>query len=163
MVRIEKVTINIGVGNSKEKLEKAKVLLERLTNQKPVETITNKRVPTWNIRPGSVIGLKVTLRGQKAEELLKRCFAVVENKIQRKSINEFGNFSFGVAEYIDVPGMKYDPEIGLFGFDVCVTISKEGYRTKNRKISSKKIPKSARVTREETIRFLKEKYGVEVE
>lgn len=161
MTHIEKVTLNIGVGGAGERIEKAKKLLERITQQKPVETKSNKRIPSWNIRPGLTIGVKVTLRSKKAEEVLKKCLEVVDNKISEKSFDKSGNFSFGVPEYIDVPGMKYDPDIGLFGFDVCVTLAEKGRRTKKRKVGFKKVPLSGRVTKEKAAEFLKEKFGVE--
>lgn len=164
MTHIEKVTLNIGVGGPGEKMEKAKKLLAKLTGgEKPIETKSYKRIPAWNIRPGLAIGAKITLRSKKAEEMLKRCLEVVDRKIKEKSIDPYGNFSFGVPEYIDVPGIKYDPEIGLFGFDVCVTMAEKGYRTGKRKLSPRKVPKSARTTRENTTKFLNEKFGVEVE
>jgi large subunit ribosomal protein L5 len=159
---IEKVTANIGVGVSGEKLEKAKKLLEKMTGQKAIETKSKVRVPAWNIRPGLPIGTKVTLRGKKANEFLGKCFEAVDKKIKEKSIDALGNFSFGVSEYIDIPGIKYDPAIGIYGFDVCVTVGKEGYRTSRRKRRTKKVPLSHKVTKNDTVNFLREKFGVEV-
>lgn len=162
MIKISKVTLNIGVGSSGEKLESAKELLQRLTDQKPVETLSKKRIPTWNIRRGLPIGVKVTLRGKKALEFLDKCFGSIDKKIKESSFDKEGNLSFGVREYIDLPGVKYNPKIGMFGFDVNVTFSKAGYRVKKRKMKKSSIPKRHKVTKEEAIKFLKEKFDVEV-
>lgn len=58
--------------------------------------------------------------------------------------------------------MKYDPNIGIFGMDICVTMERPGYRIKRRRINRKKIPHRHRVTPEETMEFLKEELNVEV-
>jgi len=163
MISIEKVIVNIGVGGPGEKLEKAKKLLEKLTNEKPVETICTKRIPTWNIRPGMQIGTKVTLRGKKAIEFLEKCLEAVDRKIKEKSFDERGNFSFGILEYMDVPGFKYDPEIGMFGFDICVTLKKWGYRVRKRKREKRNIPKKHIIKKAEAIEFIKKKLNVVIE
>ncbi len=159
---IEKVTINIGVGEGGERLEKAVKLLEKLTGKKPVKTKTMKRIPAFGIRPRMFIGAKVTLRGKDAIEFLKKAFAAVENKIKASSFDNFGNFSFGIKEYIDIPGMKYDPEIGIFGMDICVTMGRRGYRVKRRRIKRAKVGKAHLLTKDEAIKFIKERFGVEV-
>jgi len=163
MISIEKVTINIGVGQAGEQMEKAKKLIEKLTGQKAIERKTQKRIPTWGVRKGLAVGTKTTLRKQKAEEFLKKCLEAVDNKIKKSSFDEYGNFGFGVKEYIDLPKIKYDPGIGMFGFDVNVTIKKWGYRNTKRKIKQTKIPKKHRATKQEAISYIKEKYNVEVE
>ncbi len=159
---IEKVTVNIGVGEAGEKLEKAVTLLERLTGSKPVRTKSMKRIPAFGVRPRMFIGAMVTLRGQKAEEFLKRAFEAVGKQLREKSFDRFGNFSFGIKEYIDLPGMRYDPDIGVFGMDVCVTLGRKGYRVRRRLIKPAKVGSRHRLTRDEAISFIKEKFGIEV-
>ncbi len=160
--RIEKVVVNIGVGQAGERVEKAYELLKRLTGKKPVKTRTFKRIPAFGVRPRQFIGVKVTLRGKDAEEFLKRAFQAVDNKIKASNFDNLGNFAFGIKEYIDIPGMKYDPEIGIFGMDVCVTMERPGYRVKKRRIKRAKIGKRHLLTKEEAIKFIREKFGVEV-
>jgi large subunit ribosomal protein L5 len=160
--RIEKVVANIGVGESGERLGKAEKLLEKLTGRKPVRTVSTRKIPAWNLRKGEPIGCKVTLRGKAAQEFLTKSFSAVENRISDSCFDGQGNLSFGVGEYIDFPGIKYDPEIGIFGFNVCATIKRPGFRVKLRKNKSKIPPKNA-VTKEESIQLIKEKFGVEVE
>jgi large subunit ribosomal protein L5 len=161
-VRVEKVTLNIGVGEGGEKLSKAETLLERLTGQKPARTLAKKTVREFGMRKGEPVGVKVTLRGRRAEEMLPKLLQAVDNRLSSRSFDGQGNFSFGIKEYIDLPGVRYDPEIGMFGMDVCVTLERPGYRVKRRKRQPRRIPSSHAITREEAIKFVTEKWGVTV-
>jgi large subunit ribosomal protein L5 len=163
MISIEKVTVNIGVGGAGEKLEKAKKLLEKLTGQKPIEAVAKKRIPTWNVRPGLAIGAKVTLRGKKAIDFLNLALDAVDRKVKESNFDSMGNFSIGIHEYIDMPGFKYDPEIGILGFDVCATIQKWGYRVKKRKRKTSKVPRRHAVTKAEAMEYFKKNFNVVVE
>lgn len=160
---IEKVVVNIGVGESGEKLVKAEKLLERLTGRKPVRTISKHKIPGWGLRKGEPIGCKVTFRGKAAEDILKKSFEAVDNTLRPKMFDKYGNFGLGVGEYIDFPGMKYDPDIGIFGFNVTVTMVRPGFRVQKRKSKTAKVPQKNRLTREESIEFIKEKFGVKIE
>lgn len=160
--RIEKVTVNIGVGQSGEKLGKAEKLLEKLTSRKPVRTISKHKVPTWNIKKGDPIGCKVTLRGVAAEDFLKRGFSAKENQLKKTCFDEYGNFSFGIHEYIDLPGIKYDPDLGIMGMDITVTMERPGYGVKRRKLRPGKIPVKDVIKAEETIELIKQKFNIEI-
>ena len=162
MISIDKVTINIGVGAAGEKMEKAKKLIEKLSDQKAVEIKTKKRIPTWGVRKGLAIGTKTTLRGKKAEEFLNKALDSVERRINEKSFDKTGNFAFGIREYIDIPGFKYDPDIGMLGMDVAVTLNKWGYRITKRKVKRSRIPLKHRITKEDSINYAKEKLKIEV-
>ncbi len=157
-IRIEKVTLNMGIARNNEKLSRALKLLEKLTGSKPVSTITNKRIPTWNLRPGLPVGCKVTVR-RGTTELLKRLLQGVDNNLSERQINA-GTFAFGIKEYIEIPGMKYDPELKVLGLEVTVTLERRGYRIKKRRMKPKKVGKTHQITKEETINFLKEKFNV---
>lgn len=158
---IEKVTINIGVGQGGEKLVKAETLLQKITNRKPVRTISKHKIPTWGIKKGDPIGCKVTLRGAAGEEFLKKALAAKDNRLKKTSIDAEGNISFGIPEYIDLPGVKYDPDIGILGMDVTVTMQKPGYRVKRRRIRPSKISAKHVVTAGETMEYFKQKYKTE--
>lgn len=160
-IRIEKVTLNIGCGEGGEKLEKAKKLLEKLTGKKVVITRTHKRT-TFGTARGRPIGCKVTLRGNDAIEFLKKAFDAIDFKLSKTSFDSLGNFSFGIKEYIDLPGIRYDPDIGIYGMDVCVTVERRGYRVKRKKISTK-IGKKHIIRPEEAIEFVKNKFNVKIE
>jgi len=161
-IKIEKVTLNIGVGKNPEKMEKAIKLLKKITNRKPVKTKTNKRIPAWEIRPGLEIGCKVTVRGKEAEELLKKLLEAKDNKLLERNFDDNGNLSFGIKEYIDIPGIKYDHDIGIIGLEVAVTLERPGFRIKRRKKAKKKIGKKHRITKQEAINFMKEKFNITI-
>ncbi len=160
-VIIEKVVVNMGVGAEPEKLKRGEQVIKLITGKTPIKTSGKKRIPDWGVRPGITLGLKVTLRKKDAEVFLKNAFIAKENHIQKKSFDKEGNFGFGIREHIDLPGVKYDPKLGIMGFDVLISLKKKGYRIKYRKIEQKKVGKKQRVTTEEAIAFV-EKMGVEV-
>ena len=161
-VFVSKVVVNIGVGESGERLAKAAKLLETLTGQKPSFRRARKSIKEFGVKKGENIAVMVTLRGEKAISFLKRAFAAVENKISERSIDKHGNFSFGVKEHILLPGVKYDPEVGIFGFDVVVAMARPGFRVALRWRKRSKVPLRHRVTKEETIAYLEKVLGVKV-
>lgn len=161
-IKIEKVTLNIGVGDARDKLNKAKQILEKITNSKAVQTITMERIPSWGIRPKLPIGCKVTLRGKKAEEVLARLFKAIDNKIDERKFDNSGNFSFGIPEYIDIPNVEYDPSVGIIGLEAAITLERPGYRIKRRRIKNKKISFNHLIKKEDAKEFIKNKFGVEI-
>jgi large subunit ribosomal protein L5 len=161
-VRIGKVVINMAVGKSGEPLERAKRVISLLTDQKPCERKAKKTIRDFGIHRGEPIAVIVTVRGQKALELLKKLLAAKDNKIKASSFDDYGNVSFGIKEHIDIPGMKYDPNIGIFGMDVNVQLVRPGYRIKERKRARSKIGKGQIVTKKDAIKFFKEVVGAEV-
>ena len=68
-------------------------------------------------------------------------------------------FSFGVKEYIEIPGVEYQREIGIMGLDVTVVFKRAGRRIRIKKIKSGKIPKRQVITKEEIIRFMQNKFN----
>ncbi len=158
---VEKVTLNIGVGEPGERLEKIKSLLEQISGAKVVKTETKKRIPEWGLRPGLEIGVKTTLRGEEAEAILKRMFAAVENTVLHSNFDKNGNLSFGIKEYIHIPGAKYDYTIGIVGMSVSLTLARRGFSI-SRKRNKSKIGKSHLIKREEALEFIKNKYNVKV-
>ncbi|MBI4016239.1 MAG: 50S ribosomal protein L5 [Candidatus Aenigmarchaeota archaeon] len=162
-IRIEKVTLNIGAGKDQTKLEKGIALIKAVTGIEPVKTITNKRIAAWGLRPGLPIGCKLTMRKQSALQVLARLLAAKENKLKPENFDDCGNLSFGIAEYIDIPGVTYDPKIGVLGLQICVTLERPGYRIKRRKWAPKKIPKRHVVAKEESMAFFKNQFKVSIE
>lgn len=160
-IRIEKVTLNIGCGDDKQKIEKAQKLLERLTESKSVIT-NSKRRSTFGVAKGKPLGVKVTLRKDKAEQFLTSVLKSVDNKVKTSQIDNDGNISFGVREYIDLPNVRYSPEIGMFGMDVAVTLERPGYHVKRRRVQKAIIGKRHKIYKEDTINWLKQR-GVTVE
>jgi len=160
-IRVEKITLNIGCGDDKNKLEKATKLLEYLTERKPVVTKSKKR-STFGIAKGKPIGVMVTLRRKAAVEFLKRALEGVEKKLKASQFDDQGNFSFGLKEYIDIPGVRYQHSIGMFGLDVVVTLERPGFRIKRRRIQQRKIPAKHIIIKEESMEWVKKTFGVEI-
>jgi len=159
-ISIEKVTLNIGAGEAGPKLEKAQKLLEKITGKKIVITKTHKR-NTFGGAKNKPIGVKITLRDKEKIEFLKKLLASKENKIKKTCFDNQGNFSFGIAEYINIPGIRYDPEIGIIGFDVCVTLERPGFRVKRRKMKNK-IGKKHMILKEDAMKFAKDELGIKI-
>ena len=161
-LRIQKIVVHMGVGESGEKLSRAEEMLTRITDQKPVKALARKTQPAFGTRKGAPIGCKVTLRGNAAETFLATSMNIIERQLAATQFDNQGNFSFGIEEHTDFPGMSYDPSIGIFGMDVNVVLEKRGARIARRKVDSRKLPRKQRVKREEAIRFLQEQYKAEV-
>jgi len=158
-IRVEKVTLNIGCGSDQDKLKRAEKLLQTITEQKPVLTRTRKRT-TFGMAKHKPIGVKVTLRKEKAVKFLEGALVAVDKELNEKQINE-GNFSIGIKEYIDLPNVNYDPEVGIMGMDVCVSLERPGFRVK-RRIKESKIGKNHLISKQETIEWLKNNFGVKI-
>ncbi|RMF55294.1 50S ribosomal protein L5 [Candidatus Woesearchaeota archaeon] len=161
-IKIEKVTLNVGAGKDQNKLKKGMTLLKNITGISPVKTFTNKRIAAWGLRPGLPIGCKLTIRGKKAEELAKRLLEAKENSLKEEQFDDNGNVAFGIHEYIDIPQLEYDPNIGVMGLEVCITLQRPGFRIKRRKIMKRKIPRNHRITKKEAIEFMKQKFNLKV-
>ncbi|MBW3583151.1 MAG: 50S ribosomal protein L5 [Euryarchaeota archaeon] len=160
--KLAKVVVNMGIGEGAEKLQKAENLLEALTGQKAVRTSARKSVREWGVREGTPIGCKVTLRGEKAVDFLKRALWVRQGRIADWSFDKQGNLSFGINDHTDFEGQRYDPSIGVFGLDVAVVLEKPGARVARRRLMAGRIPHRHRVTREEAKEFMKSNFTVEV-
>lgn len=159
---IDKVVVHMGVGESGDKLVKAEDVMKRITGHQPVRTIAKTTQPAFGIRKGAPIGCKVTLRGDAAETFVRTAFDVIEHRIFPSQIDISGNFSFGIEEHTDFPGMSYDPAIGIFGMDVNVVLQRRGIRIARRKVEQRRLPAKQRVKPAEAVAFLKEQYQVEV-
>lgn len=159
---IGKVVVNITVGASGEPLDRAMTILENLTDQKPVLRRAKQTVRTWGIRRNEPIACMVTLRREGAVDLLKKTFPAVGNRINIRSFDMHGNFAFGIREHIDIPGQRYDPNLGIVGMDIMATVERPGYRVTRRRRAKSKVSQSHRVKREESIEFIKRSFGVEV-
>jgi len=153
-IKIEKVVLSIG--GTGDYLEKGHKLLNILTKRTPHKTRSKKRIPSLGVRPGLEIGTSVTIR-KGHEELLKNLLMAVDKLLKRKQISK-NNFSFGIQEYIEIPGTEYHREIGIMGLDVTVVFKRNGRRVKLRKIKKGKIPKRQTIIPEEIIKFMEEKF-----
>jgi len=154
-IKIEKVIL--GVGGTGEQLDKGTKLLGLLTGRKPSKRKSSRRIPSLGVRPGLEIGAMVTIR-KNPEVILKRMLTAIDNKLRKKQIAE-NHFSFGLKEYIEVPGIEYQRDIGIMGFDVTVTFKRTGRRVGLRKIKSSKMSKKQNISKQEIIKFMEDNFN----
>jgi large subunit ribosomal protein L5 len=162
-VRVEKVVLNIGCGG-KTKVDTAKTLMERLTKAKIVITISKRRT-TFGGAPGKgkPIGVKVTIRPVGgAEALIKRLLEARNKKLTPDNFDETGNVNFGVKEYIDIPGVEYDPKMPMIGMNVCIALERRGYRVKRKSVAAK-VGRAHLVDPEAAMRFMEDNFDVKIE
>jgi len=161
-VKLEKITLNLGCGGDAAVIDRAKKLLEMLGDGKKPVVTASKRRSTFGIAKGKPVGVMLTIRGKKAAELLKMSLAAEDNRLKDSQFDDQGNFSFGVKEYIEMPGVKYKHEIGVLGFDVIVTLRRAGYGIAHRRVQSKKLPKSQRIKPADAKAWLVKNYGTSI-
>ena len=87
---------------------------------------------------------------------------VVDNKVSKSSFDVRGNFAFGLKEHIEIKGVKYDPDIGIFGMDVCVSVNRPGQRVKIRRRENRPVGPKHVLTPEESMVFVRQTLGVEI-
>ena len=161
-VFLSKVVLNMGVGKSGDPVEIGKKTLGQITGKKPNARNAKKSQRDWGIRKGEPIGVAVTVRNNDAIELLKRLLVAKDNKINGRSIDNEGNVSFGIKEHIDIPGIKYDPKIGILGLEVSVSLERSGFNIRLRSKHKARIGKKHRITKDDAIKFHTEKFGVQI-
>ncbi|MGK0232088.1 MAG: large subunit ribosomal protein L5 [Patescibacteria group bacterium] len=157
--KLEKVSLNVGAVD--DKLAKGVILLEKVSGKKPVKVRAIKRIPTWSVRPGLEVGTKVTLRGADAEAMVKKLLPAIDNTLKEKQIQD-NFFSFGIHEYIEIPGMEYIREVGIMGFEVTVVFSRPGKHVEKKKVKRGKYAKRLVVAKEDIINYLQTKYKTEI-
>ena len=130
--RIEKITLNMGVGEAKQDskmLEAAQEQLATIAGQKPNVRRARKSIANFKLREGMPVGLSVTLRGERAYEFLDRLLSVAIPRIRdfrglkASAFDGRGNYSLGVREQIIFPEIDYDAVDQVRGLDVTITTS----------------------------------------
>ena len=157
-IKLEKVILNIG--GVADKLDKGVILLEKVSGKKPVKVKATKRIPTWSVRPGLEVGCKVTLRGKEAFEMVKKLLPAIDNTLKEKQIQP-NCFSFGIHEYIEIPGMEYIREVGIMGFEVVAVFSRAGKSVEKKKVKRGKAKRIV-VSREEVEEYLTTKFNTTI-
>jgi len=161
-ISLSKVVLNMGIGKSGEPIEIGKKALEQITGKKPNARNAKKSQRDWGVRKGEPIGIAVTVRGNDAIELLKKLLVAKDNQINERAIDNEGNLSFGIKEHIDIPEIKYDPEIGILGLEVSISLERPGFNVKLRSQRKTKVGKNHRIKKNDTIKFLTEEFGVKI-
>ena len=127
--RLEKIVINMGVGEATQDSKKLTSAVEALTaiaGQKPVMTKARKSIATYKVRDGMALGAKVTLRGDRMYEFLDRLVTIALPRVKDfrglnpKSFDGRGNYAMGLKEHIVFPEINYDQIDQIWGMDIVV-------------------------------------------
>ena len=161
-ISLEKVVLNMGVGKSGDIIEIARKALEQISGKKPSTRNAKDTQREWGVRKGEPIGVAVTIRGNDAVVLLKRLLEAKGNTVNGRAFDNFGNYSFGINEHIDIPDVKYDPQIGILGLGISVTLTRPGYSIRKRSKHKASIGKTHIITNQEAKDYLVKEYGVTI-
>ena len=161
-VRLEKVVLNMGVGKSGDAIEIAKKALGQISGKTPNARNAKKAQRDWGVRKNEPIGVAVTVRNDDAKELLKKIFEAKGNSVNAKSFDKDGNLSFGILEHIDIPGIKYDPKIGILGLNVTINLSRPGFNIRLRSKHKAKIGRAHKISPQDAKDYLTREFGVSV-
>ena len=161
-IKLEKVVLNMGVGKSGDAIETAKKALDQISNKKSCDRSAKKAYRDWGVRKGEPIGAAVTIRGNDAKNLLKKLLEAKGNNVNGRSFDKMGNLSFGIREHIDIPGIKYDPKIGILGLDVTARLIRPGYNIRIRSRHKASVGKRHKITYTEAKEYLTKEFGVVV-
>merc|ERR1711944_121684 len=154
---IDKLCLNICVGESGDRLTRAAKVLEQLTGQAPVYSKARYTVRTFGIRRNEKISVHCTVRGSKAEEILDRGLKVKEYELKKGNFSKSGAFGFGVQEHIDL-GIKYDPNIGIYGMDFYVVLGRPGMNVLKKKRCTGTIGFPHRLIKDDAMKWFHQKY-----
>ena len=161
-INLEKVVLNMGVGKSGDSIETAKKALDQISGEKSCNRSAKKAHRDWGVRKGEPIGAAVTVRGDNAKILLKRLFEAKGDSVNARSFDKMGNISFGILEHIDIPGIKYDPKIGILGLDVSVRLTRSGFNIRIRSKHKARVGVAHKITPAEAKAYLTKEFGVVV-
>ncbi|MDA4127937.1 MAG: 50S ribosomal protein L5 [Thaumarchaeota archaeon] len=162
-IRVGKVVINIGLGKSGEAIERGKKVLEQITKQKASQRRAKRAIRDFGVHEGEPIGVLVTVRGKETTDLISRLLVAREKKLQSSCFDGRGSISFGIKEHIEIPGIRYDPAIGILGMNVSVVLERPGYRVTRRLRRTAKVGHRHIINKEEAIEFFRAKFGAVVE
>ncbi|MDE1857769.1 MAG: 50S ribosomal protein L5 [Thaumarchaeota archaeon] len=161
-IGVGKVVVNIGLGKSGEAIERGKKVLEQVTGQAPAQTRAKTSVRDFGIHKGEPIGVVVTVRGDECVPLITKLLAAREKKLQGSCFDSRGSISFGIKEHIEIPGIRYDPAIGILGMNVSILLERPGFSVARRNRRTSRVGKAHRVSRDEAIQYFADNFGVTV-
>ena len=162
-IKVGKVVVNIGLGKSGEAIERGKKVLQQVTGQTPTQTKAKSSIRDFGIHKGEPIGVVVTVRGEDTTALIEKLLTAREKKLNESCFDSRGSISFGIKEHIEIPGIRYDPEIGILGMNISILLERPGYRVARRNRRTSRTGKSHLVSKDEAIQYFKENFGVTVQ
>merc|ERR1711966_380437 len=160
-IKVDKLIINIAVGEAGDRLTKAVRVLQQLSDQTPVENTARYTVRTFGIRRNEKIACHVTMRGDKARDMIERGLKITDYEISAKHFSSSGNFGFGVNEHIDL-GLKYDPATGIYGMDFYIVLKRPGFSVAKKKRKRGRIGRSHLVTKEDAMEWVRQTFNAEI-
>jgi large subunit ribosomal protein L5 len=161
-LKVGKVVVNIGLGKSGEAIERGKKVLEQITEHKPAQRKAKRSIRDFNIHVGEPIGVIVTVRGQATKALLEKLLTARDRKLAESCFDPRGSVSFGIKEHIEIPGVRYDPAIGILGMNVSVLLERAGYRVARRNRRTSAVGRRHVVSKAEAIEYFTKNFGVTV-
>ena len=161
-ISLEKVVLNMGIGKSGDVIDIARKALEQISGKKPSTRNAKETQREWGVRKGEPIGAAVTIRGNDGKELLKRLLEAKGNKVNARSFDNTGNLSFGILEHIDIPGIKYDPKIGILGLNITVRLVRPGFSISARSKHKASVGKHHKISPDEAKAYLTKEFGASV-
>lgn len=132
--KLEKITVNVGLGKAKDDkkvIDAAANTLTKITGQKPIETVAKKSIASFKLREGNKIGLKVTLRGDKMYEFMDRFITIVLPRLRdfhgvsNKAFDRQGNFAIGLTDQSVFPELSFEETTTAHGLQAVFTIKCE--------------------------------------
>lgn len=162
-IRVGKVVVNIGLGKSGEAIERGKRVLEQVTGQKPAQTRAKRSVRDFGIHEGEPIGVVVTVRGEEAVPLIVKLLAAREKKLKESCFDSRGSVSFGIKEHIEIPGIRYDPAIGILGMNVSILLERPGFGVSRRSRRTSKVGRGHLISRDEAMQYFRDNFEVTVQ
>ena len=162
-ITVGKVVVNIGLGKSGEAIERGKRVLQQVTGQTPTQTRAKRSVRDFGIHKGEPIGVMVTVRGDETGPLIEKLLAAREKKLRESSFDSRGSVSFGIREHIEIPGIRYDPAIGILGMNVSVLLERPGFAVGRRNRRTSRVGRAHQVSRDEAMQYFRENFGVTIQ
>jgi len=144
--KLEKIVLNVGLGKAKDDkklMEVATNTLKKITGQQPIETVSKVNIASFKLREGNKIGLKVTLRGDRAYEFMDRLITIVLPRLRdfrgvsAKAFDKQGNYSLGLKDQTVFPELSFEETTTLHGMQVNFVISKSSSPEASRALLTK--------------------------